>query len=572
MAGKIPREFIQDLLARIDLVDLIHTRVPLKAAGANFTARCPFHNEKSPSFTVSRTKQFYHCFGCGVSGNAIDFLIAYDRMGFPEAIETLAHSVGLSLPDAATAKSQTDPTALLAQAIYGIQDRAARFYQNQFKQHPDAARAVDYLKKRGITGESARQFRIGFAPPGWHSLPGDWPSALLESAGLLVAKDGKHYDRFRDRVMFPIRDRRGRVVGFGGRVLGDEQPKYLNSPETPVFKKQREVYGLWELLQTVRKPSTIIVVEGYLDVVALAQHQIPNAVATLGTATTSDHIQMLFRYTDDLVFCFDGDQAGQNAAWKALDASLGSLREGRQVRFLTLPSTHDPDSYVRDEGRDAFLELVKNAKAFSEFLFDRLTVDVDLSVIEGRAALLGSARPLIEKIPSGVFRDLIEQKLRSLTGYAKSETPNTAQAERPPNAANERPGPSAIRLFLTLLAQNPELAELIDQSSRKRLQDRPKLRAILTPIFRAVDQERSLTTGRLMEYLRDDPAEPIIAKLLAWNVPIPPEGIRAEFLDTLRAIDAQTQAQRLNELIERSKNRQLSKEEKDELLGLTTKP
>ena len=393
MAGRIPREFIDNLIARVDIVDLIDARIPLKQAGKNYQARCPFHNEKSPSFSVNREKQFYHCFGCGASGNAISFLMDYERQTFVEAVETLAETLGIEVPKESYTGDKRNQDASL-QPLFQVQAQAAEFYARQLREHPDSARARDYLQARGLSTDIIQQYLLGYAPPGWRSLPATWPADPLLASGLSISKDaGGLYDRFRDRIMFPIRDRRGRVIGFGGRVMGDETPKYLNSPETPTFKKNREVYGLYELLATRKKPERILVVEGYMDVIALAQHGIHYAVATLGTATSPDHAELLFRYAPDLVFCFDGDTAGRNAAWKALEASLSALRDNRSIRFLMLPEAHDPDSLVREIGGEGFERRQAEAQPLSDYFFGHLSENLDLDSMEGRATLHQKASP-----------------------------------------------------------------------------------------------------------------------------------------------------------------------------------
>ncbi|MEW8281341.1 MAG: DNA primase, partial [Candidatus Thiodiazotropha taylori] len=347
MAGKIPTHFIDQLLNRVDIVDVINRRVTLKKAGKEFQACCPFHDEKTPSFTVSPSKQFYHCFGCGAHGSAIGFLMEYDNLGFVEAVEELAQSAGLEVPREGGNEQGPD-----LRPLYELMEKTARFYQHQLKHHAESPAAVDYLKSRGMSGQIAASYGIGFAPPGWDNLTGTLGSdkaslERLNKCGLLSESNGKQYDRFRNRIIFPIRDPRGRTIGFGGRVLGDDKPKYLNSPETPLFHKGRELYGLYEARQANREISNLLVVEGYMDVVALAQHNIQNAVATLGTATTHEHLELIFRNCPEVIFCFDGDRAGRDAAWKALNTSLPLMRDGREVRFLFLPQGEDPDTQVR---------------------------------------------------------------------------------------------------------------------------------------------------------------------------------------------------------------------------------
>lgn len=569
MAGKIPRQFIQELIARIDLVDLVDARVLLKQAGSNFTARCPFHSEKTPSFTVSRDKQFYHCFGCGAHGNAIDFLMGYDHLSFVEAVESLAASAGLKIP--VDAQSATvDPQSKMAKAIYELQDAVSRFYAHQFKVHPETSRAITYLKRRGVSGELAQRYRLGYAPPGWQNLPSEFSRELLEAAGLMIMKDDKAYDRFRDRIIFPIRDRRGRVVGFGGRVMGDETPKYLNSPETIVFKKHKEVYGLYELLKQSPRPERIVVVEGYMDVIALAQNGISNSVATLGTATSADHVELLFRYTDELVFCFDGDSAGQKAAWKALEASLSFLRDGRQIRFLVLPEGQDPDSLVRSEGADAFLNRLDTALPFSDYFFRCLVRRLDLGTLEGRAALINKAKPLIGKLPAGVFREMIDKRLEELAGHGVVEPSDKSAKLVGPSesrvaSVRGRVQPSASRILLALLVQNPELAAMVGADLRSKLRTVNKNGYLIEKVLRILDENPGSTSGGILEHFRGAPEENFIANLIEWDTLLPKEGIRAEFSDALMRFSHQLKRERLDELIKKSKKMQLSSEEREEM-------
>ena len=465
MPGKIPQQFIDELLSRVDIVEVINARVPLKKAGREFQACCPFHGEKTPSFTVSPTKQFYHCFGCGAHGTALGFLMEYDRLSFPEAIEELATQMGMEVPREASFENGPDH-----RPIYDLLDRVAGFYANQLREHPEAPRAVDYLKQRGLSGEIAGTFRLGFAPPGWDNVlkrfGGDAQKLkVLRDAGLIQEKEGedKRYDRLRDRIIFPIRDGRGRVIGFGGRLLGDGKPKYLNSPETPVFHKGRELYGLYEARQTHRKLEQILVVEGYMDVVALAQFDIRNAVATLGTATTAEHLNRLYRATSELVFCFDGDRAGRDAAWKALQTALPLMKDGRQARFLFLPEGEDPDTLVRKIGTAAFNNEVAQAQPLSEFFFAKLASQVDTNSIDGLASMAEIAKPLLAQLPAGTFREMMEQALQQRIGLkvpipqAKQE----AQTQRPPLKQPQRqPGSMPpVRRAVALLLQHPEAAE-----------------------------------------------------------------------------------------------------------------
>ena len=426
MAGLIPQHFIDELLNRIDVVDLIDGYVPLKKAGANYKACCPFHGEKTPSFTVSPSKQFYHCFGCGANGTAIGFLMDYDHMEFREAIEKLASSAGMQIPTESqgTAAKQT---ASLGIDLYDLMNTVSDFYQDKLRNHPDKQEAIGYLKKRGLSGEVVKRFSMGFAPQGWDNLMSEHGAttpaqkALLDTGMLSQNEKKRTYDRFRQRIMFPIHDHRGRVVGFGGRVLGDGEPKYLNSPETPIFHKGSELYGLYAARGGIKEADGVVVVEGYMDVVALAQAGIDNAVATLGTATTPMHLQRLFRHTPNITFSFDGDRAGKAAAWKALETSLSSLQDGHQISFLFLPDGEDPDTMVRKIGKDDFLELVVNATPLPEFLINTLKQQADLNRLDGRAKLAKLAKPLVRKLPRGVLRSLIIEQLVVLTQAAPKD-------------------------------------------------------------------------------------------------------------------------------------------------------
>ena len=440
MAGRIPQTFIDDVLDRADIVDVVGSRVDLRKSGKNHSACCPFHDEKTPSFTVSAEKQFYYCFGCGAGGNAIGFLMDFDHISFPEAVEQLAHRLGLEVPREA---SRNDDASEKRKTLLDILQKSDTYYRQQLRQHAQARTAVEYLKQRGLSGEVARDFGIGYAPPGWDNLlltlgTDDSAVDLLKETGMLVdrEKDNKRYDRFRHRIMFPIRDVRGRTIGFGGRVLDDSKPKYLNSPETPLFHKGRELYGLFEANRKLRNITSLLVVEGYMDVVALAQHGIHNAVATLGTAATAEHLEKLFRYTSELVFCFDGDAAGRKAAHRALETTLPAMLDGRTVRFLFLPDGEDPDSLVRSIGADDFTHLIHNGQPIADFLFDALSEDLDTTTLDGKARLSKLAAPMINRIPAGVFKSLMLQKLSEQTGV----DPETLKGFiAPPEPVNPQP-------------------------------------------------------------------------------------------------------------------------------------
>ena len=416
----IPKNFIQDLLNRLDIVDVVERYVPLKKAGANFVACCPFHSEKSPSFTVSQTKQFYHCFGCGAHGTAIGFVMEHAGYGFVEAIEELASSIGLEVPNERPAAGEAYQK--VAQDLYEVTQTATRYYREQLKLSP---RAIDYLKKRGLSGEIAAKFGIGYSPDGWQNLAAAFPDyqneTLVETGLVIESEEGKRYDRFRDRIMFPIINVRGQVIGFGGRVLDKGEPKYLNSPETPLFEKGRELYGLFQAQKAIRAAQQVLVVEGYMDVVALAQHGVEYAVATLGTATTPYHVQKLLRLADHIVFSFDGDKAGQKAAWRALENALPYLQDGKRISFLFLPVEHDPDSFIREFGKEAFEQRVREAMPLSSYLLREVSAELDLRTQEGRNQLLQRAKPLLSAIVAPTTALLLRKEVAALSGISQAE-------------------------------------------------------------------------------------------------------------------------------------------------------
>lgn len=432
MASLIPQTFIDDLLERTDLVELIDNSVKLKKTGRNYTGLCPFHSEKSPSFSVVPDKQFYHCFGCGASGNAIKFLMEHERMDFVEAVEDLAGRCGVDVPK--EAKHDDSPQR---KSLYDLLQASNIFFQQQLRQHDQRQRAIGYLKNRGLSGKAAAFFNVGYAPPGWSNLQdklGTDESLQkdLVQAGMLIEKeDGRRYDRFRDRIMFPIRDARGRVIAYGGRVLGDEKPKYLNSPETPVFHKGNELYGLYEAKKIRQKLTRFLVVEGYMDVVALAEYGIHFAVATLGTATSAEHLNKLFKLVPEVICCFDGDKAGRQAAARALETALPALRDGLQVRFLFLPDGEDPDTLVRKEGKEAFIQRVNHATPLPDYFFEQLAKDINIEAMDGKARLSALASPKINQLADGVLKELMLAKLSDLTGLNRERLQqSTAPTER----------------------------------------------------------------------------------------------------------------------------------------------
>ncbi len=516
MAGLIPRAFIDDLLARLDIVEVVNARVPLKKKGSNHGACCPFHNEKTPSFSVSQPKQFYYCFGCGASGTAISFVMEYDRLGFVEAIEMLAGELGIDVPrEGGDDRPREDHSGL-----YEVLERCENYYQAQLRENPDA---VEYLKQRGLDGETAKSFALGYAPGGWDTLTSQgMQQKPLDTAGMLAHGDnGRRYDRFRERVMFPIRDRRGRTIAFGGRIMGDGEPKYLNSPETPLFHKGNSLYGIYELHQALRNPEKIIIVEGYMDVVSLAQYGVRNVVATLGTATTTAHIDLLYRTAKDLVFCFDGDRAGRAAAWRALENALPAMRDGCEARFLLLADGDDPDSYVRDNGQAAFETMVAAATPLSQFLFDHLTQDRDLENIGDRAKVADEARPLINKIPAGIYRDLMSQKLTELVGTrVKLEPPPPPlQAQRPLKTKNSEKRMSSMRAALAMMLQYPALLAKHDPENIECPSTDPKSAAVFYKLVALVSANPNTSTASLLEQFRGEPYADAMASLAAYRLP-----------------------------------------------------
>ena len=521
----IPQSFIQDLLARVDIVDVIERHVPLKKKGANYFACCPFHGEKSASFSVSPSKQFYHCFGCGAHGSAIGFLMEYSGLGYVEAIKELARHVGVEVPEDARDKRAAQAYAQ-AQPLTEVMVLAARFYREQLK---SSEAAIAYLKQRGLTGQVAARFGIGYAPDAWQPLDKavrDYSDKALLDAGLVIENDqGRRYDRFRGRIMFPILDARGNVIGFGGRVLDQGEPKYLNSPETPLFEKGRELYGLFQARQSIRAENTAIVVEGYMDVVALAQHGVQNAVATLGTATTPTHIQKLFRLVDRVVFCFDGDPAGRKAAWRALEAALEPLNDAKQIGFLFLPDGHDPDSFVREHGADAFRQRSAGATPLTEFLLDELNHEIDLRSAEGRARFAHDAQPLVLRIGAPMLRlqvlkavakrcQIDETELMQAWGL-KAPPPSFQRKGAPPTRSPRRaPAPLETTLLRIILQHPPWAARLPadlipDASSEGRA---------LISIIDAVgvgDLGGNSPLGALLEHFRDTPHSDTLNRLCA---------------------------------------------------------
>ena len=576
MVGRIPQSFIDEVLNRTDIVEVIDTRVPLKKAGREFKACCPFHDEKTPSFTVSQVKQFYHCFGCGANGTAISFLMDYEHMEFVEAIEELARRAGMEVPKEATGKQTQAPSTL---PHYALLERVADYYQEQLRSHPQASQAIAYLKQRGLTGDVAARFNIGYAPPGWENLAAALNAdntvrkQLLE-LGLTVERDKGDgaYDRFRDRIQFPILDRRGRTIGFGGRVLDDSTPKYLNSSESPVFHKGQELYGLFEARRAVRKLERILVVEGYMDVVALAQFDINYAVATLGTATTHEHLERLFRTVPEVVFCFDGDRAGREAAWRALENTLPVLRDGREARFLFLPDGEDPDSLVRKIGKQALEQQIASATHLSEFFFERLSSRLDINSIDGRARLVTDAKPLLGKLPDSTFQQLMVEQLAALAqttaeqiaGRLEIPLPETATTAAPQTRpVRQSAGKSPVRQALELLLYQPSLAAEIQQPDFLQQCDVAGV-PLLVEVLDLLQQHPGLSTGAVLEHWREREESRFLSKLAHWNPPLDNLELVADLRGHLNEIQRQYIENRIDFLGAEQSQRQLSSAEKQE--------
>ena len=578
MAGLIPQDFIDDLIARADIVEVVGRRVQLKKAGREFKACCPFHDEKTPSFTVSPAKGFYHCFGCGAHGTAIGFLMEYDHMSFVEAIESLAASMGVDVP-----RNEGDRPARRYDELFSLLDAVSRFFQACLK---DAPAAVEYVKNRGIDGSTAKRYGIGYAPDGWSNVLdkfGKSPEAVerLLATGLVIAKDnGGHYDRFRDRIVFPIRDARGRTIGFGGRTLGDGEPKYLNSPETVLFHKGRELYGLYEARQALRQIDQLVVVEGYMDTVALARHGIDFVVATLGTATTPEHLNRLFRLTDNVCFAFDGDRAGRQAAWRALENALPEIREGRQIRFLFLPEGHDPDSYVNEFGTDAFLRALDEGVALSGFLIEELAGQVDMTTVDGRARLAELARPLVNRIPAGVYRELLIEslgeavgltaaKLEKMLGNDQASSHGIRHASGRPAARARRAAgqPSIVQHAVSLVMNHPGAALKAD--TEKLTGVNRKGTDLLIALIETVQAEPNISPAGLVERFRHDEQGRYLGRLAASELPMDEEfDAAAELADCLEQLARAGRKERVEFLIEKQRVNGLSEDEKNELRQL----
>jgi DNA primase len=557
----IPDSFKQDLLNRVDIVDVVSRYVQLKKGGANYLGLCPFHSEKTPSFSVSPAKQFYHCFGCGAHGNAIGFLMAYASMGYVDAVKDLASQVGMQVPEsrpptpqeAARRERETDLTAVM--------EKAMDFYRGELKKAPQA---IAYLKGRGLTGEIAARFRIGYAPDDWQALRQvfSYEDKSLVEAGLVIENEGKRYDRFRDRVMFPIFNARGAVIGFGGRVMGQGEPKYLNSPETPLFEKGRELYGLVQARDAIRTEGYALVVEGYMDVVALAQYGVANAVATLGTATTPVHVAKLLRLADELVFCFDGDAAGRKAAWRALEVSLPLAPDAKPIRFLFLPQGEDPDSYVRKHGADDFRRRVREAETLSQFLLAQLRSECDLGAPEGRARFVSLAKPHVQKVTAPALRLQLINEIGQLGRVAEGEIerllelPQRARFNRPAPARRTFDAPASLEwTLLTALLADLSLVEHIDPELLAP--DRPETEALLA-IKEKCEAAEDLSFALLMEALAGHPCLENVLKALKYgeDLAFDAESARSEFQHALTGLEVRSRKKELDALRERLRSKE----------------
>ncbi len=578
MGGLIPRSFINDILAKADIVDVVNSRVKLKKAGTNnYQACCPFHHEKTPSFTVSKSKQFYHCFGCGAHGNAIGFLMEYDKLEFLEAVEELANFLGLDVPreQSGGRNEKTQVSFQTKRDLYQLMAEIAHFYQQQLPNHIPAQA---YLQKRGLSQEVIERFAIGFVPDSFDSVLRKFgrnreeQTRLFDLGMLSGNQNGRVYDRFRNRIMFPIRDRRGRTIAFGGRVLGDEKPKYLNSPETVAYHKGNELYGLFEALQINDSPEMLLVVEGYMDVVALAQFGVNYAVASLGTATTSEQIQQIFRVTEQAVCCYDGDRAGRDAAWRALENALPYLEDGRQLKFIFLPDGEDPDTFIRQQGKEGFENYIRNALSLSDFLFANLLQQVDLSTKEGKSKLAALAVPLIKRIPGEMLRlylrNILAQKLGIIDQtQLESLIPHRLEKEQSAVEKTVKIKRTPMRLLIALLLQNPSLAQLgYDLSSLKELNEVGfDLFEKLTALCR---ENLGITMGQILEYWRDSEHSKALEILSVWDHLIEEDKVEDTFRETLAYLYIQFMDQRIEQLIAKDRMSGLELSEKQELAQL----
>ncbi|MCG7547100.1 DNA primase [Pseudoalteromonas sp. Of7M-16] len=574
MAGKIPRQFIDDLLARTDIVELIDGRVGLKKAGKDYQACCPFHNEKSPSFTVSRDKQFYHCFGCGANGNAISFLMEYDKLEFVDAIEELAGMYNLEIP---REQGIGGPQRSFEEkkSDYDLMMHTTRFYQQQLNTHSNAAQVQDYVRGRGLSEQTVNKFQIGYAPPEWDALIGKLarnPSQRQQLVELKLASEktpGRQFDFFRDRLMFPIRDKRGRVIAFGGRVMGQDQgPKYLNSPETRIFHKSFELYGFYEAKQAHKKLEQVLIVEGYMDVVALSEYGIDYAVAALGTATTLEHMQTLFRNTDKVVCCYDGDRAGRDAAWRALEHALPNLKDGKSLGFVFLPDGEDPDSLVQKEGKAHFEERLLSADDYSKVLFNRLSEQCDLTTDAGKAKLMAEAIPLINNIPSEFYQESLLTTLARLIGRTREQLTAKLSTPKKQHTIERKFKVTPMRRAIGLLLQHPQLAQSVDYLPELAHMQLPGM-ALFLKLQQTCLENTQYTTAHILESFRNGQDYEALKKLATWQHNIHEEALEDEFKHTFKFIEDQCLNLRLETLLIKDKTEGLSSDERLECALLT---
>lgn len=587
MSGRIPQSFINELLARVDIVDIIERRIILKKTGKNYSACCPFHNEKTPSFSVSPDKQFYYCFGCGVSGNALTFIMEYEGQEFVAAIEDLAQTMGLEIPR----EAYDGPKQTFQDHLYPLMAEVSDFYQLQLKNNPNAKNAIKYLKNRGLSGEIAKKYAIGYAPDDWQNLlklsstSKDLQQDLVDT-GMMIKNDKGHtYDRFRDRIMFPIRNRRGQVIGYGGRIIDQGEPKYLNSPETKLFHKGRELYGLYEMRKELRNIQQIIIVEGYMDVVALAQYGIYNATATLGTATSSEHLQTLFRICSRIVFCFDGDKAGKAAAIRALQNALPLLKDAREIRIMFLPDGEDPDTMVRKIGAEEFNQNVDEAITLFDFLLQYLTSQVDMNTFEGPARLVHLAKPFSHAINDTVLKARFNQHLATLSGLSEKQLIEAIQKDKPEQTLAHNPtyqtsdvnvpdkvkpikiqGKAPFRRAIALLLQNPDALPAANLNWVKQLDEAGA--QIFSQLCYLIDQNEGITTGTLIEHWRDKAEETHLKKLANSDLIISREHMPSELADLLSRLEKEMIVDEWDRLITKSKLQPLSQNEKNSLKSL----
>ena len=581
MAGRIPQNFIDDLVSRADIIEVINARVPLRKKGKEYTACCPFHNEKTPSFTVSDSKQFYHCFGCGAHGTALGFIMEYENLDFVDAVEALAAEYNLDVPRE-NSEFNNSKAADDKQPLYEILEKVSQLYKQQLK---ISDKAIQYLKQRGLNGDIAKTYQLGYAPDGWNFLTDNLGSDkatinALIATGLLVKKDNdKQYDRFRDRIIFPITDRRGRIIGFGGRVIDQGEPKYLNSPENIVFHKGQELYGLYEARKAVRNLEQLIIVEGYMDVVALAQNGVNYAIASLGTATTSEQIQLAFRTVKTIIFCYDGDNAGKKAAWRALENALPLLRDGFEAKFLFLPEGEDPDSIVRKEGKESFEARLITAKPLSKFLFDSLAENINLHSSEGKSALTEKAKPLLNRLPESIFKDLLFQKLATLTGLQTSRlqstdagTPTRTSAPIAPAQRSTREiKQNATRDTIAILLQYPKLAHNISVPDFFKTSEIQGL-SLIHELYTLIKGHPEITPSALLERWRDNTNFAALQKMMERDVVCSddPDSMKNLLIDAINNLTRKHHDYRFAVLEKKLQESGLDEQEMDEYKSFLT--